>query len=172
MQESLHWKVKSRAQLKSLNNTAMKNPLIKKNYFIVLFGLFLSFNFAFAQERIVYEYDQAGNRIKREKKTIQIRSDVAEESEEPTAIYSEVLGDLEIKIYPNPTDGILFIELLHLPENSLADITLYQLSGSLIDRKESIHFSTEFNLSDQPAGIYILQIIAGDKQTEWKVIKK
>ena len=147
----------------------MKSILIKKSYWIVLLSLFLSFHLVFPQN-ITYEYDNAGNRISRKLVTM-LRSDVAEENEEVTT-YMEVIEDLEIKIFPNPTNGIIYIELQNLSNSSLADIALYQLSGMLIDRKENIHFSTEFNITDQPAGIYILKIIAGDKQSEWKIIKE
>jgi hypothetical protein len=144
--------------------------LIRKSYWVVLLGLLFSCHSLFSQNRITFGYDKAGNRVSRV--ISMLKSDAAEEMEAPTAIYSEVLEELEIKIYPNPTDGILFIELLNLPDNVLADMALYGLSGSLLDRKRDVNFSTEFNITNQPAGIYILRIIAGDKQTEWKIIKK
>ena len=147
----------------------MKHLLIKKSC-LVLLGLFLSSHLVFSQNKISYEYDNAGNRISR-KVVPMFRSEVAEETEEITT-YMEVIEDLEIRIFPNPTDGIISIELDNLPDNVLADISLYQLSGSLIDRKANIGFSTSFNITDQPAGIYILKIVAGDKQSEWKIIKR
>jgi uncharacterized protein YcfL len=124
-----------------------------------------------AQNKVSYGYDDAGNRISR---IIVMEEPVlsAAETEGEATVYSEVLAKLQIKIYPNPTQGLLRIEIDNLPPNVSARIALYQLSGKLVTLQQNVTHSTEMNITGQPAGIYLLKIIAGEEQTEWKIIKK
>jgi hypothetical protein len=141
---------------------------------ILLFAVWALFPvFSSAQSNVTYAYDAAGNRISR---TIvipaQLRAAEEEEKEEeePT-VYSEALSELLIKIYPNPTSGLIQIEIENLPANETADIALYHLSGKLITSRQTAG-STEIDITGQPAGIYLMRIVAGKEQTEWKIIKK
>jgi hypothetical protein len=137
--------------------------------FLFIAGIVLSHNRVFTQDKITYAYDAAGNRISRTLVIDQLRAD--EQIEEEPTVYSEVLSDLYIHIYPNPTSGLIRIEIQNLPFDETANITLYQLSGKLITSKRTSE-STEIDITGQPSGIYILRIVAGDAQTEWKIIKK
>jgi hypothetical protein len=126
------------------------------------------------QDTIRFIYDDAGNRTNR---TIviatapQMSSSSGEEEEEATS-YSEILADLRINIYPNPTDGLIRVEIQNLPAGETAHISLYRLSGELVTTKRGVTSSTEIDITGQAAGIYLLKIIAGKEQTEWKIIKK
>jgi hypothetical protein len=94
-----------------------------------------------------------------------------EQAEETTA-YSDVLSELRIHIYPNPTDGLIRIDVETLPAGETAHISLYRLSGETVTVKPGVTTSTEIDITGQPAGIYLLKIIAGKEQTEWKIIKQ
>jgi len=124
-----------------------------------------------AQNKVTYRYDAAGNRISR---TIVIspRSEAVKEAEEKPEVYSEMLSDITLKIYPNPTTGLLKVELSNLPENQMATIWLYAMSGQLIRRVNNVSHTTNLDISGQPAGVYVMKITAGEFQTEWKIIKK
>lgn len=76
----------------------------------------------------------------------------------------EDISASEIKVYPNPTQGELF-----LSENS-KEISVYSLSGQKLKVYSD---SKSLNISAFPAGIYILKGIDADgKLFETKVIKK
>lgn len=152
---------------------------------LLFISVFFLHSFSYAQSKVTYAYDAAGNRISRtiviqaqlraaeeevEKEETEIEEEV-EEIEEPT-IYSEVLSELLIKIYPNPTQGLLHIEIENLPPDVTARIALYQLTGKLITARENITSSTEIDITGQVPGVYILKIVAGENQTEWRIIKK
>ncbi|MCC8145148.1 MAG: T9SS type A sorting domain-containing protein [Bacteroidales bacterium] len=124
----------------------------------------------FAQT-VKFTYDEAGNRTSG--KTISmVRSDIREEEEEsPTAI-SAILAEHTIRIYPNPTKGLLKIELENLSRDEKAAIRLYDMSGKQVMAKEGIASSTELDITSQADGIYLLKIFIGEYQTEWKVIKQ
>ena len=123
-----------------------------------------------SQDKVTFQYDKAGNRISR---TIVLapRTAPAKEDEKP-AVYSDMLEDIKIKIYPNPTTGLVKVEMQNLPEDQSANIWLYTMSGKLISSFKDVSNVTGINLSGQPAGVYVLKIVAGNRRTEWKIIKK
>ncbi len=123
------------------------------------------------QDKITYRYDAAGNRISR---TIVIssRSATVSDEEEQPVVYTEKLADVQLRIYPNPTSGLLKVEISNLPEGQTAQIWLYAMSGQLITSFKGVSNSVNMNISSQPAGIYVMKIVAGKYQTEWKIIKK
>jgi len=150
-----------------------------KNYKIIVLCLFLIgiYPLLHSQDRISFGYDSAGNRISRIIEFDPLRSASNEEEEPP--VYSEMLSDIELKIYPNPTDGLLKVEILNLPEDETADILLYDLAGKLITSHRKAGNFTEINIGGQPAGIYLMKIVAGKTtfggsqyQTEWRIIKR
>ena len=141
----------------------------------ILLGFFATacLQLLYSQGKVSYGYDAAGNRTSR---TIVIPppnpAPAPPIEEEPPVVYSEMLSDIEIKIYPNPTDGLLKVEILNLPEDQTANIWLYNLSGRLITSFKGITDFTNIDISEQPTGTYLLKIEVGDYQTEWKIIKK
>jgi len=125
-------------------------------------------------QTVEYTYDKAGNRLKRE--IIQFRSATVsgqeEDEETEEVIYSGKIDQSDIRIYPNPTKGILKIEIIRLSEDTPIHITLHDMSGRMLINKPNAAPFTELNLSDQPAGMYILKIFSDDGEKYWKIIKE
>ncbi|WP_044269397.1 T9SS type A sorting domain-containing protein [Bacteroides timonensis] len=122
-----------------------------------------------AQNKIKYTYDNAGNRIKKEIVLSSTRSILSEEDEQ--APYIEEMLNHEIKIYPNPTKGILNIKIAG--QNKVnGQISIYNIVGKLIEKTELSDSNQTFDLSAQPNGIYIMQIKIEDKVSSWKIIKE
>ena len=145
---------------------------MKRNKIIMLSLLWISFYpILHAQDTIAYRYDAAGNRISR---TIVMssRSAPAPPVEEQPVVYTEVFSDIQLKIYPNPTDGLLKVEISNLPEGQTAEIWLYSMSGQLITSFKDVNDAVSINISGQPAGVYVMNIVAGEYRTEWKIIKR
>jgi hypothetical protein len=132
------------------------------------------YGMGFAQVTVGFGYDEAGNRINRviDMPPAQAPALRADSAQSQPAVYSEVISDLVVLIYPNPTDGLIRVEIQNLSPKETAEIALYQFSGKMIQRKRGISSFTEIDITGQPAGVYVLKIIAGEKQTEWKIIKK
>ena len=142
---------------------------------IISLILFMSIHPALhAQGSVSYGYDSAGNRTSRVIHLSQMSPpappETQEEEEDPLE-YSEMLSDIQLNIYPNPTAGRLKVELLNLPDEQTVDIKVYNLSGQLIVAREKAGWQTEIDLSGQPAGTYLMKIEAGEYRTEWRVIK-
>ena len=145
----------------------------KQSKIILLCLLWMSFSpiLHAQQDRVTYRYDAAGNRISRTIVISPRSAPVSIEDEQPV-VYSELFSDIQLKIYPNPTDGLLKVEIYNLPEGQIAQIWLYAMSGQLIATFKDISSTVSVNISGQPAGIYLMKIVAGEYQTEWKIIKK
>lgn len=54
-----------------------------------------------------------------------------------------------LTIYPNPTNGIISI---NIPKQKLVSIKIYNLTGNLLQE----HFATKFSIKDLPNGIYFI----------------
>ena len=137
---------------------------------LLLFSI-LFYNILIAQTNVCYTYDKAGNRTNR---TICLKSEEASSDSVSIAKIpiTENLGGMVITLYPNPTKGQLMVQITHMPDNTMGEITLYDLSGRLVTVQNTVNENTMLDLSLQPLGIYVLRIRVGGKVSEWKVIKE
>jgi hypothetical protein len=124
-------------------------------------------------QTINYGYDSSGNRTDRYiglKSTRNADNKVNEEQNQQS--FSDQLGDIEIKIYPNPSKGELTIEIENLPEDPVGWIGVYDMSGKLVLKHTELTYKNLVNLSSSDNGMYILRIVIGDDITEWKILKE
>ena len=146
----------------------------RKGIFLLLTVLLSLFCLHTKAQTVQFTYDAAGNRISG--KTIMLlRTALEEDDDEPEEelpVYSEFMGDRIIRIYPNPTQGLLKVDIENLLKGETATISIYDMSGKQIVSKEASSFSTEMDITGHPEGVYILRIVIGDYHSEWKVIKQ
>lgn len=130
-------------------------------FFFVLFSLSLS-----AQKKVMYAYDAAGNRIKKEI--------LFEQSQSKSQIvaYSDMLDEKEIKIYPNPTEGELRVEIFNELKKTEGIVTVHGNNGAMIYTTPIINGSASLDISSCPNGLYILHVKIGDCVSSWKIIKR
>jgi len=77
----------------------------------------------------------------------------------------------EFLVYPNPTHGTITIEFENVNEH--LEVILYSLSGQLIEHKNVQNASLIQLEIDEPAGIYILEVIGEDGvSTSLKLLKE
>ena len=89
-----------------------------------------------------------------------------------TTALSDLIAEKAISIYPNPTQGILSVEIKGYTDEVQAEFRLTDFSGrTILSRKATTGFQT-FDLSRQATGIYLLQIRINGESTVWKIIKK
>lgn len=122
----------------------------------------------FAQT-IRYDYDGAGNRLTR---YIVMSPNRVAKSTSIDEFLSDSLSKRNIRIYPNPTQGLLRIRIEQLSEDDICSIRLFSLSGHQILFMPLQATETELNISDQSNGIYILQILLNGEASSWKIIKE
>ena len=85
-------------------------------------------------------------------------------------------GAIELKIFPNPTQGVFEVYLKSESFINQAEIKLLDLKGKVI-YKESFYCSTKnfvkkFNLTGLPSGIYILSFTNSELEYSTKLIVK
>src|SRR6266498_299818 len=104
----------------------------------------------YAQTTVSYAYDAAGNRIER---TIVLNTSQAKaaktDSVKQKETAKEIIGDLKILIYPNPTRGQLWIEVTGFDPAAKSGLFVYNLSGSLVLSKNTVTGSDPLDLSAQ-----------------------
>lgn len=110
------------------------------------------------------DLDKAGSPVIR-------KSSTADGSE--TSVAEEAL-ELNFDVYPNPTDGIVYIDL---EESASADneVHVLDLSGKVIFKRALINPETgmmDVDLNHLPSGMYIIRLKSGDKEYLGKRIMK
>ena len=119
-------------------------------------------------QSVTYAYDAAGNRTAR---VITINKSPAAPEETITAL-PDLIAENEILIYPNPTKGILSVEIKDYSNEMKAEFQLMDLSGRTIINRKAASSTQTFDLSRQSAGIYLLQIRINGESVVWKIIKQ
>jgi len=84
-----------------------------------------------------------------------------------TTIAANRTNSTEIEIFPNPTPNIFTVRFSQMPESG-STIEITDITGRKIASRAIHGISEEFNLGDQPAGLYLLKSIIGSN----KIIKK
>ena len=126
-----------------------------------------------AQGRIGYSYDAAGNRVKREiimsvSKTMAKQQNFSSDNQS----FSDMLCDNSVKIYPNSSKGALKICIFGLKDSDKCSLGVYTTQGVQILVEKVKTDNTDVNISNQPNGVYLLQITINGKSTTWKIVKK
>lgn len=139
--------------------------------FHLLFCLALLPVVSSAQDRIGYSYDASGNRIKRE--IIMQPSKAKQQTfETERQVFSDMLQEHDVKIYPNPTDGILKVRISGIKNTDKCSLAIYTMRGDRVILDERQQYNFDVNISNQPAGTYLLRITINNQSTTWKIIKK
>jgi hypothetical protein len=129
-------------------------------------------------QSIKFRYDENGNRINRVIKVNEFKAgsikfpvtdpkDLFIENQE-TRSSDVVLATL---VYPNPSKGLLKIDITNMPAEAKTETVLYDLSGAelIVNRNSGNHY--EMDISLLPDGIYILRIKVNESLFNWKVVK-
>jgi hypothetical protein len=80
-------------------------------------------------------------------------------------------GEIITLIYPNPSKGLIKIDISNIPLNSITEMKLYDLSGLEKSSKRNFESHSEIDISQLKDGIYILRIKINEKIFDWKIVK-
>lgn len=144
---------------------------MKRKFSVTLIPfLVFAFPIPILAQNISFAYDNAGNRIKRE---IVVDSKRApEHAANGESFVEEMLLDKNIRIHPNPTHGMLKIEIGSFESADNGTISIFNTSGIRIISLDITSSITDVDISAYPGGIYILRIIINGMETSWKIIKE
>lgn len=124
-----------------------------------------------AQNRIVFTYDDSGNRTSREMQTIILQKD------HPDPAYSALpeivlLFNYKIKVYPNPTFGQLSIEIEDFEVETPLDVVVYDRYNTLLQRHVMRESVISLDLSQYPSATwYIVAFMLNGERRDFKIIK-
>lgn len=124
-----------------------------------------------AQTTHYFEYDAAGNRITRSILLFKSANIENTDSLSNLKTYEDLIGNLKVKIYPNPTQGLLKVEI-PIQEKASITITVLTIQGALVKKLQVSGAFTEIDLRSQSPGVYLMQISIGEAVSEWKIIKE
>ena len=144
---------------------------MKKLCFLIPFFLFLFALSGEAQTTYYFGYDAAGNRSTRSILLFKSANIENPDSLLNLKTYEDQIGNQKVKIYPNPTKGLLKVEI-PVQEETSATITILTLQGALVKKLQVSDLYTEIDLRSQPSGVYLLRISIGELISEWKIIKE
>ena len=131
--------------------------------------------------RASFNYDRNGNRISQSIIIIRVDennmyNDSITDSHDSTETLDDtgidIIGGINMSIYPNPTCGTLILSTdTSQPSNHII-ASLLSFNGNLLDEKNIISTKTEFDLTGFPSGIYFLITNCQNEKHVWKIIKK
>jgi len=102
-----------------------------------------------------------------------VESGMEPEPEDRFAMGNNFSGERYFKIYPNPTTGTFTLELIGIDPEQLIHWEIYSMrGGKILTGHLTGENKHELSLSDQPAGIYFIRIIAGDLVETRKIIRQ
>lgn len=124
---------------------------------------------AHSQTQVKFTYDLAGNRHTRQIVPISSKSAFLSDTIE---ISKEVMGEKIIRLFPNPTAGILTMDISNMAPGEAVTIAVAEMNGKILLRKIQTSTNFKIDLTTQPKGFYILSAIIGTDRKEWKIIKQ
>lgn len=150
-----------------------------KNYLLLLFLGFIFHAQAQAPNKIIFDYDDAGNQIRRELclscsnpnyKTKAIKEVTALQEEDLQKFTPEDV----ISYYPNPVKEELYIQWELVADKAVATIYLYALNGQVLKTYENLEKTNALNIPffDYPSATYLVVLVYnGGEQKTIKIVK-
>ena len=149
---------------------------------IIFFILLLNTSLNFAQNKIKFEYDVAGNQIQRTVVCINCNNPTGKSTNKSKEISELIAEDLiksfpedAISYYPNPVKEELYLKWDLIENTKVSEIQLYSLNGQLLKRISKLENQNTQNITFQqyPQGIYnILFLYTNGEQKSLKIIKQ
>lgn len=127
----------------------------------------------YAQGKVAFSYDAAGNRIKREivmpvsRAMARQQANLGDEQ-----VFSDILDGHPIKIQPNSSEGILRIYLSGLKNTDKCSYGVYNLQGMQVAKGNVATDKTDVNIGSQPSGVYLLKVTINNNSATWKITKE
>jgi hypothetical protein len=84
---------------------------------------------------------------------------------------AELLSKANVSVYPNPTEGMLHVNLEGYKTEIIA-MTIFNSRGQVMMTSEILKSSNEFDLSALPKGVYIVELRNGQYKHSSKIVLK
>jgi len=148
-----------------------------RNYLLLLF---LGFSlFTEAQDKITFDYDNAGNQTVRELCLSCTKANY--KTKAPKEIIALKEEDLQkfspedvISYYPNPVKEELYLKWELVADKTVTDIQLYDLNGRVLQNFGKLEKSNSLNIPflNYPRGTYLVMLVYNDGESKTIKISK
>jgi hypothetical protein len=89
---------------------------------------------------------------------------------------TEPLGNIDIKVYPNPTSEMIIIEFSGVTEKQLSvegnNLSVFDMQGRKVMTNSTLKNYNLVNFSKMPNGNYLLKLSIGGMTKEYQIIKQ
>ena len=137
---------------------------------LLLFAL-VALSFTLSAQDISYEHDNNGNRVLRE--VVVLKTSTAGTNNSSVATNSTQWGDFFIKVFPNPTQGLVVMEVSDLSQEDQGEVFVSTINGQLLDQFPlGSSGKVKVDLQDQPSGVYLVRMVLNDRTRVWKIVKE
>lgn len=120
----------------------------------------------YSQNCVTMRYDEDGNRI-----SMLVHQCGSEYKSQDQRIIADeeisINGNQELYVYPNPNEGVFDISV---DEEESIVVQIYNVNGVMV-KNECLSEDKKMDITDNPAGIYLLRIIKGDDVCSRIVVK-
>lgn len=120
----------------------------------------------YSQNCVTMRYDEDGNRI-----SMLVHQCGSEYKSQDQRIIADeeisINGNQELYVYPNPNEGVFDISVDD--EESIV-VQIYNVNGVMV-KNECLSEDKKMDITDNPAGVYLLRIIKGDDVCSRIVVK-
>lgn len=141
-----------------------------KNILFVFFAAFILIPCWSAAQRLSYAYDSAGNRVSR---TIEFPPPQSVKRQaKDTVSYYEFIGNKEIKLYPNPVQSYLTVNIAGYENDLKGEYSLIDYQGKVLTNGKIESDNFQISMSNYPSGNYLLNLVINGESSIWKLIKK
>lgn len=156
---------------------------MNKRTSLLFCGLLFSVgSFGGTPRKVRFVYDQAGNRIHRilsvdSTKNQHLRS-ASWDSLRPLDSWSLLSSGsdeqecIDIRLYPNPTNGYLTLTIQEWKAGDIGSVAVYDLQGHLLLVRSLTEARMELDLTSQAPGIYLLRLQVGVMRFTRKIYKR
>lgn len=127
-----------------------------------------------AQNAIVhFSYDANGNRTMRYLTFQKMEENGKGTDADNEALSSaiDIIASSQVSLYPNPTYGTFTVALAEMGDVCI-HATLSTTTGTIIQQCKLTDLQSTFDLSGQPAGVYLLRLSTDEETHVWKIVKQ
>jgi len=135
---------------------------------LLLWLLFLAGVVTYGQNKVEFTYDNAGNRISRQIVSLNKSTYLSD----TISIFEDHLEERTVKLYPNPTYGLLTMEISSLKADEKVMVQVTDMNGHILLKEVQTTSSFKIDLTSRSKGFYILSATIGRERREWKIIKE
>ena len=148
------------------NTKRLYSSIILLTFYLLLLPLNIS------ADVIYFSYDDNGNRTSRSIYLSGNKSNITNEDEDKNDLYQydDTIGYITFRIYPNPTHGLLIVEIPNL-NKEIINIIVYDVTGSVVTSINKATIINQIDLNSCKNGIYIMNVIYEKQMQSWKIMK-